>query len=125
MRALVFDKTLTYDSRRAEPVPGDGDTLLRVRQAGICSTDLEITKGYMGFRGILGHEFVADVVSSPDKDLVGQRVRAQIKVGSRPALVVPRRYVVTRFGVDYARLVGPGNTVSETPVQTTAGPIPA
>jgi threonine dehydrogenase-like Zn-dependent dehydrogenase len=80
MRALVFDKTLTYDSRRAEPVPGDGDTLLRVRQAGICSTDLEITKGYMGFRGILGHEFVADVVSSPDKDLVGQRVCGEINV---------------------------------------------
>ena len=49
-------------------------------------------------------------------------MRAQIKVGSRPALVAPRRYIVTRFGVDYARLVRADNTVSETPVQTTAGP---
>ena len=53
MRCLIFDKSLTYDTRRAEPAPVDGDTLLRVRQAGICSTDLEITKGYMGFRGVL------------------------------------------------------------------------
>lgn len=80
MRALVFDKTLTFDSRRAEPAAGDGDTLLRIRQAGICATDLEITKGYMGFQGILGHEFVADVVSSPDKDLVGQRVCGEINI---------------------------------------------
>lgn len=80
MRALIFDKSLTFDTRRAEPQAADGDTLLRVRQAGICSTDLEITKGYMGFRGILGHEFVADVVSSPDKDLIGQRVCGEINI---------------------------------------------
>lgn len=43
-------------------------------------TDLEIVKGYMGFRGVLGHEFVGDVVSSPDKSLVGQRVVGEINV---------------------------------------------
>ena len=80
MRALLFDQTLSLDIRRREPSPDDGDTLLRVRQAGVCSTDLEIVKGYMGFKGILGHEFVADVVSSPDKNLVGQRVVGEINV---------------------------------------------
>src|SRR3954454_15937547 len=80
MRCLIFDKSLTYDTRRAEPAPADGDTLLRVRQAGICSTDLEITKGYMGFRGVLGHEFVGEVVSSPGKQLIGQRVCGEINV---------------------------------------------
>jgi threonine dehydrogenase-like Zn-dependent dehydrogenase len=80
MRSLVFDKTLAFDPHHAEPDAAQGDTLLRVRQAGICATDLEIAKGYMGFRGILGHEFVADVVSSPDKDLVGQRVVGEINV---------------------------------------------
>jgi threonine dehydrogenase-like Zn-dependent dehydrogenase len=80
MRALVFDKTLSFDPRRAEPSESDGDTLLRVRQAGICATDLEIVQGYMGFAGVLGHEFVADVVSSPDKELVGQRVCGEINV---------------------------------------------
>jgi threonine dehydrogenase-like Zn-dependent dehydrogenase len=80
MRALIFDKTLSFDPRRADPAATDGDTLLRVRQAGICATDLEIIKGYMNFRGILGHEFVADVVSSPDKDLIGQRVCGEINI---------------------------------------------
>jgi alcohol dehydrogenase len=78
MRALVFDQSLLYQSRRPEPPAEQGDSLLKVRQAGICATDLEITKGYMGFRGVLGHEFVADVVESPDKSLVGQRVVGEI-----------------------------------------------
>jgi threonine dehydrogenase-like Zn-dependent dehydrogenase len=76
----VFDQSLSLRPRHPEPNPADGDTLLRVRQAGICATDLEITKGYMGFRGVLGHEFVAEVVSSPNKDLVGQRVAGEINV---------------------------------------------
>jgi threonine dehydrogenase-like Zn-dependent dehydrogenase len=58
MRALVFDSALAYQVRHPEPVEAAGDTLIRVKQAGICATDLEITKGYMGFRGVLGHEFV-------------------------------------------------------------------
>lgn len=80
MRALVFHNTLRFDPRHPEPQAGDGDSLLRVRQAGICATDLEITKGYMGFRGILGHEFVAEVVESPDKDLIAQRVVGEINI---------------------------------------------
>ena len=80
MRALVFDKTLAFQPRHPEPVPTSGDTLIRVRQAGICSTDLEIVKGYMNFRGVLGHEYVGEVVSSPNKDLVGQRVCGEINV---------------------------------------------
>lgn len=80
MKALVFDKTLTFEPRRGEPQAADGDTLVRVRQAGVCSTDLEITKGYMGFKGVLGHEFVGEVVSSPEKELVGKRVVGEINV---------------------------------------------
>jgi threonine dehydrogenase-like Zn-dependent dehydrogenase len=80
MKALVFDKSLTLDARRGEPPASDGDTLVRVRQAGVCSTDLEITRGYMGFRGIPGHEFVGDVVESPEKDLVGKRVVGEINI---------------------------------------------
>ena len=80
MRALVFDQSLSFQPRHRDPVESDGDTLLRVRQAGVCATDLEITRGYMGYKGVLGHEFVADVVSSPDKDLIGQRVAGEINV---------------------------------------------
>lgn len=56
------------------------------------------------------------------QDRVGQRVRARIKVGERQALVIPRNYLVTRYGIDYARLVRPDGTPSDIPVQTTAGP---
>jgi len=80
MRALVFDKSPVFDPRRREPAAEDGDTLLRVRLAGICATDLEICRGYMNFTGILGHEFVAEVASSANKDLVGQRVVGEINV---------------------------------------------
>src|SRR5438270_9073921 len=80
MRALVFNDSLSFSPRHPEPAAEQGDTLLRVRQAGICATDLEITKGYMGFRGVLGHEFVADVVHSSNKDLIGQRVVGEINV---------------------------------------------
>jgi alcohol dehydrogenase len=80
MRALTFDKTLAYQPRHPDPSATAGDTLVRVRQAGICSTDLEIVKGYMNFRGVLGHEFVGEVVSSPDKNLVGQRVCGEINI---------------------------------------------
>lgn len=80
MRALVFDKSLSYDARHAEPDARDGDTLIKVRLAGICATDLEITRGYMNFTGVPGHEFVGEVVSSPNNDLVGQRVVGEINV---------------------------------------------
>jgi alcohol dehydrogenase len=80
MRALVFDQSLSFRPRQAEPAEGEGDTLIKVRRAGICATDLEITRGYMGFSGILGHEFVGDVVSSADKDLAGQRVVGEINI---------------------------------------------
>src|SRR4051812_716843 len=80
MRALVFDKALSFLPRHPEPNAASGDTLLRVRRAGVCATDLEIVRGYMGFRGVLGHEFVADVVSSADKSFVGKRVVGEINV---------------------------------------------
>jgi len=56
------------------------------------------------------------------QDLIGQHVRAQIRIGQRQALVIPRRYIATRFGVDYVSIVGADGAASETPVQTTAGP---
>ena len=56
------------------------------------------------------------------RDLIGRRVRARLRIGERQALVIPRRYMETRFGVDYVRLVSAGGKVSPTPVQTTSGP---
>ncbi|HWB53211.1 MAG TPA: alcohol dehydrogenase catalytic domain-containing protein, partial [Tepidisphaeraceae bacterium] len=69
MRALVFDAELKFDAHRREPAVHDGDSLIQVLQAGVCATDLEITRGYMAFAGILGHEFVGQVLQSPQKEL--------------------------------------------------------
>jgi len=80
MRALVFSNSLNFSLKQPDPAINEGDTLLKVRQAGICATDLEIVKGYMGFKGILGHEFVAEVVDSPKKDLIKQRVVGEINI---------------------------------------------
>ncbi|MFZ5912210.1 MAG: MDR/zinc-dependent alcohol dehydrogenase-like family protein [Chloroflexota bacterium] len=56
------------------------EALIRVRQAGICSTDLELVKGYYPFTGIPGHEFVGEVVAADDPTWIGQRVVADINV---------------------------------------------
>jgi len=78
MKALVFDGTLHFASDYPRPSPPPGEALVRVLLAGICNTDLEIIKGYMGFRGVLGHEFVGMVVEAPDAALVGKRVVGEI-----------------------------------------------
>ncbi len=76
MNALVFDQTLRFDPRYPEPQPATGEVLIALKMAGICATDLEITRGYMGFSGVLGHEFVGKVVKGPrawrDKRVVAE-----------------------------------------------------
>ncbi len=78
MKALVYDGELKLVEDRPRPVPPPGEALVRVRLAGICHTDLEIVRGYMGFRGILGHEFVGVVEECEDRRLVGRRVVGEI-----------------------------------------------
>jgi alcohol dehydrogenase len=81
MRALVFDKQLSFNPRHPEPPRESGECLIRVRRAGLCATDLEITRGYMGFAGVLGHEFVGEVVEAPSaRQWVGKRVVGEINV---------------------------------------------
>jgi alcohol dehydrogenase len=78
MRALVYDGQLKLESDYAQPVSPPGEALVRVKLSGICNTDLEITRGYMGFQGVLGHEFVGIVERCEDPTLVGQRVVGEI-----------------------------------------------
>lgn len=54
------------------------EALIKVRRAGICSTDLEMVKGYYPYTGVLGHEFVGEVVSAPEPAWIGQRVVGEI-----------------------------------------------
>lgn len=80
MKALRFDGSLRFVPD--EPVPRrEGEALVEVICAGVCNTDLEIVKGYAGFQGILGHEFVGRVVESPDVVQVGKRVVGEINAG--------------------------------------------
>jgi alcohol dehydrogenase len=78
VHALVFDgRQLRLDTARPDPHPPEGEAAIRPTRMGICSTDLEIVKGYMGFTGVLGHEFVGVVEAVGDKKhkpWVGKRV---------------------------------------------------
>jgi len=78
MRALFYDGELRLIEDYPRPTPPPGEALVRVKLAGICNTDLEIVRGYMGFRGVLGHEFVGVVESCEDEGLVGRRVVGEI-----------------------------------------------
>jgi len=82
MRALRWDGSrLELVRGLPEVATGPGDALVRVRLAGICRTDLEICRGYLGFRGTPGHEWVGEVVRAPDTGLVGRRVVGEINFG--------------------------------------------
>jgi len=83
MKAVVFDKELKLDLNYSKPIPKEGEALIRVKLAGICNTDYEITKGYMGYVGVLGHEFVGVVeeVNGTEQFWVGKRVVAEISWG--------------------------------------------
>lgn len=83
MKAVVFNDNLKLVNDYKKPVANAGEALVKVLMAGICNTDFEITKGYMGYNGILGHEFVGVVeeVNSEDKTLLGKRVVGEINCG--------------------------------------------
>jgi threonine dehydrogenase-like Zn-dependent dehydrogenase len=71
-------------SLRDEPQPAKPDeAVIRIRKAGICGTDLELVKGYYPYTGIPGHEFVGEVISSPDPAWLGKRVVGEINVVCR------------------------------------------
>jgi threonine dehydrogenase-like Zn-dependent dehydrogenase len=81
MRALRWDGTrLTLARDAPDPKPGCGEALVRVHLAGICRTDLEITRGYLGFRGTPGHEWIGHVLAADDSTLVGTRVVGEINL---------------------------------------------
>ena len=85
MKALVFDKELKLVNDYKKPIPQKGEALIRVIMGGICNTDFEITKGYMGYAGILGHEAVGVVeeINDSDQSLLGKRVVAEISYGCK------------------------------------------
>jgi threonine dehydrogenase-like Zn-dependent dehydrogenase len=80
MRAVYIEhNTVTLRDMVVPPRP-DGFALLRLLVGGICSTDLELQRGYYGFNGIPGHEFVAEVVEADTHALLGKRVVGEINL---------------------------------------------
>ena len=81
MKALRFTGgRLSLDD--IPPPAAVGEALIRVTRSGICNTDIEIVRGYAGFSGTIGHEFVGVVEDSPARpDLVGKRVVGEINAG--------------------------------------------
>src|SRR5258706_3035443 len=80
MKALRVEKKKLAVKEVARPERGD-EALVRVHLSGICNTDLEIARGYAGFKGTIGHEFVGVVEESPGDKLLGQRVVGEINAG--------------------------------------------
>mmetsp|Transcript_10533 Transcript_10533/g.16083 ORF Transcript_10533/g.16083 Transcript_10533/m.16083 type:complete len:364 (-) Transcript_10533:55-1146(-) len=87
---LAFVITPNEESKVKEipiPIPPTGHALIHVLRAGVCNTDLELMQGYMGFQGVLGHEFVGRVVEmntsddSLNESFLGERVCGDINVG--------------------------------------------
>lgn len=66
--------------RVPQPERPEGFALIRLLLAGICNTDLELQRGYYGFSGVPGHEFVGEVVAADSKDLIGKRVVGEINL---------------------------------------------
>ncbi len=81
MKALLSDGTLRLVEDYPAPVPAAGEALIRVLLAGICATDLEVQQGYKGFHGVLGHEFVGQVVEADAPGWTGRRVVGEINIG--------------------------------------------
>jgi len=77
MHALIWDGRQARLTEHPKPKATPTMAVVRVALAGVCNTDLEIIKGYMGFRGVLGHEFTGTVVEGPD-DWQNARVVAEI-----------------------------------------------
>jgi threonine dehydrogenase-like Zn-dependent dehydrogenase len=82
MRALHFDGNLARVTSVAEPEHFPESALVRVSLAGVCDTDLQLVKGYMDFRGVLGHEFVGSVCDGP-AEWLGRRVVGEINFACR------------------------------------------
>jgi threonine dehydrogenase-like Zn-dependent dehydrogenase len=78
MQALWLEnQQLHYRNDVPIPTPQVGEALVKIHLAGICATDLELINGYYPYTGILGHEFVGEIVNTPNRE----RVVGEINVG--------------------------------------------
>ncbi|MFB0518040.1 MAG: alcohol dehydrogenase catalytic domain-containing protein, partial [Acidobacteriota bacterium] len=109
MKAIYFDGIPSL-ADLPQPVPQQKEALIRVLRSGICNTDLEIIKGYMDFKGVLGHEWVGVVEQCQERSFINKRVVGEINIGCGTCWYCknslqrhcPRRRVVGISGKDGA-----------------------
>src|SRR5438477_7591749 len=76
MRAIVLKgSTLSSTTDHPAPIPLEDEVRVRILRAGVCETDLQLIRGYMGYSGVLGHEFVGVAETGP---YAGRRVVGEI-----------------------------------------------
>ena len=80
MLAIHLEDGRVSVRKQQRPRRPEGSATIRLLYGGICNTDLELQRGYYGFRGTPGHEFVGEVVESDDPKLAGQRVVGEINL---------------------------------------------
>src|SRR5712671_2864631 len=94
MKALRYENQKLSVKEIAKP-EASGEALVRVTLSGICNTDLEITRGYAGFQGTIGHEFVGVIESLPEPGAVSRPSgRASIASELTSGLLTPGQRVV-------------------------------
>jgi len=93
MKAVWLEnQALSFRRDVAEPALAAGEALVCVRLAGICGTDIEMSRGYYPFSGIPGHEFVGEVVAAENAEWIGQRVVSEINIPCRRCALCLRGY---------------------------------
>jgi len=125
VRCITFSSNEPrFVTDHAEPAPAAGEVVVRPLLVGVCSTDLEICKGYMGYTGVLGHEFVGVVESVRDdadadtRAWVGRRVVGEINC------VCGRCDMCTRGLATTAAIARCSASTDATVVSPTASPFP-
>src|ERR1700684_45034 len=80
MQSVYLDAGKVEIRQCALPERPTGFALIRLIVGGICNTDLELQRGYYGFSGVPGHEFVGEVIESDTRHLMGRRVVGEINL---------------------------------------------
>jgi threonine dehydrogenase-like Zn-dependent dehydrogenase len=123
MKAVVLEEKLQFQTSRPTPENEPISAVIRPTLVGICKTDLELMKGYMGFHGVLGHEFVGIVEECSAPEWVGKRVVGEINCSPRDNIVEDPRHqdgrtvlgIMGRDGVMAERFVLPIENLLEVP----------
>jgi len=103
MKALRYENQKLSVTDVTEPRV-DGEAVVRVTLSGICNTDLEIARGYAGFAGTIGHEFVGVIESVPLNEALARPLgRAQSNDPLLTRGLVPGQRVVGEINAGCGR----------------------